>query len=119
MRNVQRKLDELRDEMARDVDALAEKVRAELVIPFCDKHSLKFVAGMGTWLFFTADGDQFGSGYDWTESRAGKIRMSKTLRDALSADVYYCQNDLGSLIPDYTSRAYDEAKAAKNETSAE
>jgi hypothetical protein len=38
-----------------DLNQLAEKVRIDVVKPFCDKNNLNFISGMGTWFFSVND----------------------------------------------------------------
>jgi hypothetical protein len=40
----------INDRHAQEIDALAVKVRTEVILPYCEKHGYDFVAGMGTWL---------------------------------------------------------------------
>ena len=81
-------------------DRVAVQARKDLVIPFCEKHGYKFVAGMGSWSFHREHGSeqrkQIGS---WNEDL-----LPKRLREVLQLDAIDCNNSLGSLMPDYTPK---------------
>ena len=46
----------LQHDFTKDLEELADRVRTDLVIPFCDKHGLRFVASRGEYGFYTYDG---------------------------------------------------------------
>lgn len=48
---VARRLARLHEAHEQRIEALAAKARAEIVIPFCDRHGVWFVSGMGVWSF--------------------------------------------------------------------
>ncbi len=41
--------------LERSILGLANELRRDVIIPFCDKKNLKFMAGMGTWIFVNED----------------------------------------------------------------
>lgn len=90
------------------VGAIADRVRTELVIPFCDRKGWRFVAGMGTWNFVKpkAKGHEGVSIWDEPTDAEGRRRFGVRLWNALQADVISGQS-LGSLIPDYTPPGYE------------
>lgn len=42
------------------IAALADEYRETVLLPFCRKHRLTFIAGMGRTVFYTEDGRSFG-----------------------------------------------------------
>ncbi|QPZ53291.1 hypothetical protein AchV4_0058 [Achromobacter phage vB_AchrS_AchV4] len=73
------------------VHKLAADVRAGFVIPHCDAHGLRFVAGMGGWAFYGQDGEPLDD-----------ARLPKRIAHALGLPTANPANDLGSLVDDYT-----------------
>jgi len=55
-----------------DVNTIAERVRQEVIIPFCDKHNLKFISAMGDWSF-SSRGDEGTDNDDWDQYLEGNI----------------------------------------------
>ena len=49
-----------------DIEDVANRARAEVIIPFCDRHGLKFDSSMGAYAFFDAEGHEQSS--DWEGS---------------------------------------------------
>lgn len=45
-------LQSIQDETRRRIEALADRVREDVVIPLCRRYKLNFVAGNGTFYFF-------------------------------------------------------------------
>lgn len=45
-------LETFRQEYENKLDALGERVRAEVVAPLCRRFNLEYAAGMGTWCFY-------------------------------------------------------------------
>lgn len=87
-----------------EVDRIGEAVRLAHVVPFCDKHKVKFTAGMGGWSFHGAaqEGrpgypDKAWASHDFSD-------LPKRLSAALLLDTAG-NNDLGSLINDYSPTA--------------
>lgn len=60
---VQREIDRIDDQLNAMIEKLADDVRTSVVLPICRKHRLTFIAGMGTYAFYNAAGDNFGSTY--------------------------------------------------------
>jgi hypothetical protein len=104
------------DDYMEEVYKIAALVREEIVIPFCDKHHIKFMAGNGTCAFFAMDDGLFEyherdgtmiCTHPWTV-----IRGAKTALDAILMPVpVYTETmpedfpgtgSLGSLMDDYT-----------------
>lgn len=50
-------------EARRRIDTIAEEFREAVLLPWCRKHHLEFIAGMGrtVTVFYTRDGRSFGS----------------------------------------------------------
>lgn len=85
-----------------EVDRLAEVVRQAYIIPFCNKHGVKFVSGMGGWSFH----GRKANGKAWANyDNAG---LPKRMASALARDLLNRANDLGSMTRDYTPPNYTE-----------
>ena len=77
------------------LDSEIARIQRETIIPFCDKHGYRFIAGMGTWNFTHKTRESIG-GWNSDELPA---RILSTLR------IEYPLNrgqDIGSMMPDYT-----------------
>jgi hypothetical protein len=86
------------------IDAAATQARTLHVIPFCNRHGWKFIAGMGTWSFRDSAGEHHGT-WEIDNEAAGRSFYGVRLWDALTAETIGGQ-DLGSLIEDYTPPGY-------------
>ena len=75
------------------VSAIAESVRGDEVVPFCDRYALTFKAGMGVWQIFNADGISIREG----SAYPGFLR----LEEILDTPVPGLEQDIGSLMSDY------------------
>lgn len=105
MNRYMRQLETIRLAAERQEEALIESIRTDLLVPFCDRVGAKFTSGMGTWMFRRGKSTQHSFEHDgpfW-----GMSRMLYTLLHAESA---YCNNDLGSMMEDYTPASYKEPK---------
>jgi len=102
--SLQKELDKLNAQYDKAATKLLSEARAKYVIPFCDKHSLKFVAGMGTWCFWK-NGDLWKGEQIWGDD---KEDMPKRLLAVLDAEMHNCPNSAGSLMEDYTSPTYQD-----------
>ena len=47
----QQELKKIKADFRKKIEALAERVRDEMVVPKCEEHDLHFVSGMGTYFF--------------------------------------------------------------------
>jgi hypothetical protein len=47
----QQELKKIKADFQKKIEALAERVRDEMVVPKCGEHDLHFVSGMGTYFF--------------------------------------------------------------------
>jgi hypothetical protein len=81
------------------IDQLAAQVRAEHVIPFCDRKGWEFSAGMGSWSFHDKRGRVYS---DWDNS----VGIPKRLRDMLRQDTFLHNNSLGSLMESYRPKGF-------------
>lgn len=84
------------------MQALANQIRRENVIPYCNRTGSEFISGNGTWAFF---------------DRTGKlvINLPKQLENLLQTEVENCRSptghfagivrciELGTMMADYTS----------------
>lgn len=55
LKQTEKKLRELYEMYTLDVELLIDKLHKEHVVPYCRRHKLSFVAGNGTWFFWTGD----------------------------------------------------------------
>lgn len=51
---LERQLEKLRARYERDAARVIAEAREKYVIPYCERHGLRFVGGMGTWCFRNA-----------------------------------------------------------------
>ena len=74
---------------------LMDKIRQEVVVPYCDRHLLRFSAGMGSWSFHTQAGV-----YLWEED------MPKRVVSSLEIDYPFNPGQqIGSMLLSYTPAA--------------
>lgn len=96
-----RRIEAIRDKADKDQDAVIADVRRDLLIPYCNRTKLRFTAGMGSWSL-----DKPGPyGNDQTYLHYGGEfpgRMPKALNAFLHERSTFSNNDLGSLMLDYT-----------------
>jgi hypothetical protein len=106
------------------VEALAMQVREQYVIPFCDKHGLRFVAGMGSWCFWDSKGtylfeamehigddwstDERGLGYLHSGEETKRYRCKRMLHLLATPPDGFNGSPLGSLMDDYTPKALEK-----------
>jgi len=50
-------LSAINEQCGRDLDDLADRIGEEIVAPFCRKHNLSFLAGMGTYTLSDSEGN--------------------------------------------------------------
>jgi phosphorylcholine metabolism protein LicD len=82
---------------------LANDIRNEVIVPFCDKHGLSFRSGMGTWIL-----EGHGKVYASWDEDVHRF-MPKKLYEALTIPWHLgARQDLGALIQDYTPANYKE-----------
>lgn len=86
-------------ECERKCDVAIEYARKKYVIPFCEKHGCKFIAGMGSWSFHGGSIGQMGG---WCDDRLPK-RLLAVLRNEHPLNH---NNDCGSLMADYVPTNY-------------
>jgi hypothetical protein len=90
--------EQVRKQAERALDELCEQLRAEFVVPYCDRRGYRFTAGLGSWSFDRPNGPperrQIGG---WNDEL-----LPKTLREVLRMDYFTDNNDLGSMMEDYT-----------------
>jgi hypothetical protein len=84
------------------VTELAERVRRDLVIPFCERYAVDFSAGMGSWSFH-GTGKIEGNYLSDSQRERGMPKLPKRLANALQLQVYNGQ-ELGSVIDSYDIR---------------
>ena len=102
---VKKALDEAATRYWEEVDRLAAIVTREHVAPFCNRHGVRFVPGMGSWGFH-------GAAAEATARRPARAwgvwdysELPARLADVLMADTITGQS-LGSLGRDYTPPNY-------------
>jgi len=49
---IESSLEEAFEKYAQNVDEILSKIREKLIIPFCEKHDLVFLAGNNDWSFY-------------------------------------------------------------------
>lgn len=112
----ERRLEALFETYEAGVQAIADEVRAKYLIPFCDKHDLRFVAGMGSWVFIDRAGTylfeatEYGGddwniredpiGFLWSGEGTTRYRCKRLLHLLNTCPAGYEQG-LGSLMSDY------------------
>lgn len=86
-----------------EFEELAALVREKYVIPFCNRHHLRFVSGMGEWIFSEGarDTGHYGCYGKWSDER-----LPKRLRDALCRSIRNGRQGLGSFMQDYTAPTF-------------
>lgn len=79
-----------------DLDALGEAVRADVIVPVCDRYGLDFVQGMGTY-FFSKGKTTYGS----ADEATGALRRAlEPIFELLNADATD-RHPLGFRVGDY------------------
>lgn len=54
------------------IEDIADEYRAEVIVPFCKKHHLKFLSGNGTWFFVAVRADKILYPWVFTGWQEGK-----------------------------------------------
>lgn len=101
----QKAVEALEREYERRVDQIAAEVRAKYVVPFCDKHGLRFRSGMGGYVF-DSQGQKTRDGFDVKYGDGavfGGRDLPKRLKRVLETDVFHRRQCLGSFMQDYTA----------------
>lgn len=84
-----------------EVNRIAEEVRRVHVIPFCDKHKVSFLAGMGRWSF---NGPAQKGRPGWPDKRWGDFEsedLPKKLSEVLHLSTVSSTTDLGLMVEEY------------------
>lgn len=74
-------------------------VRKTYIIPYCNKHKVRFICGNGEWYILNADGSEHAS---WGLDDGP---LPKRMYAGLSQGIYYGRQSLGSYCTDYTPPA--------------
>lgn len=98
---LQHELDRLARQYDREVDEALKRARIKYIVPFCDKHGLRFNSGMGSWSFHDSEGRYDGD--------YGCVKIPKRVREVLECDLVYRQ-DAGSMMTEYTTKTYRSAR---------
>lgn len=93
-------------EQDRAVTALADRVRSDVVVPFCRKHRLGFIQGMGTFYFYRGE-ITFGESYNLPNGTLG--RDMKRIYDLLRSEIDRVQ-ELGYYVQDVPEQSSQERK---------
>ena len=93
----ERALDAVRRRANIETDKIANDVRKRYVIPFCKKHGMRFIAGMGSWSFHKPGQYPLWND-DNIENISGSSRMLEALRSELPTNPGQA---LGSIIESY------------------
>lgn len=97
--SIEKNLQFLKENFDRQIQALADQVRAEVIIPLCQKHNLQFTSGMGVY-FFSQGRKTFD--YSDRDSSSYKRLGLKKAFDLLNLEVSY-NRTLGDYMCDYPS----------------
>jgi hypothetical protein len=68
--DLQRDIDGASEVYLLTIAGIADQVRSEIIVPFCEQHSLEFVCGMG--VFFFQDFAEDIVSHDWTVQEMNK-----------------------------------------------
>lgn len=99
IKNATRKLE---NKYIDDCNKILDYAREKYIIPFCEKHQCKFLAGMGTWMFMGGDIKHI---WEYEDSK-----LTKELSKILSMDYPLNRgNSLGSMMLNYTPKNYKES----------
>lgn len=101
-----RALDALRAQTEKSEERLIAEARAALLIPFCDRTGFRFTAGMGTWSFDKKDKRGHSVDIAGWDTPSLKRLPAGLLAFLQSDSVCYRNNDLGSLMEDYTPKGW-------------
>lgn len=93
MKQFKKRMQDIEKQADEQLTALAEQVRQEVIIPYCDKHKLYFQQGNGTWSFWT--------GYGFAEKQPPKHIVDKIEPDDCHSAFRY---PLFSYMQDYDAR---------------
>ena len=94
------KLEQAAEQYDSRIYAIADEVRAKLVIPFCKKHGCRFMSGMGTYFFY--DGGEIENVSLLSEWPYEVTPEVKEVFDALRLDFNNGQVELGEVVRDYS-----------------
>lgn len=97
-------VDAIRARTDAETDKVIDAVRADLLIPFCERTGLRFTSGMGSWSFDKRD--RYGVRQYYGAGDAIPGRIPRMLIDFLGELSVVCNNDLGSLMQGYTPSTY-------------
>ena len=95
MKSIKRLHDQAEREVACIEAKLCDEIRDRLVVPYCKRRGLTFIAGMGSWRFWKGD------------EQIDDDKLPREIRDALNRPCLSNSNvqDIGSLVPDYGGEA--------------
>jgi hypothetical protein len=106
MPNYLKQVERIMEEANARQDAVIAEVRRTLLIPFCDRKGWRFTAGMGSWSFDFSKPVNFADSLGGWDQEECKRLIPKQLLEFLQTDATTCNNDLGSLMEDYTPSNY-------------
>lgn len=94
MTAIQKELDAIKEAAEQAELAVVARYRDKYIVPYCNRHRIKLIAGMGEWYLV----DEQGRTGDVWEGRPIPVRV----REVLEAKVINRCNDAGSLMENYT-----------------
>lgn len=99
------KLGNIEQEYEHALERLCEEVRAEVVLPFCRKHKLTYLAGNGSYSFYTGATRQIDDVVNDPEA-AEQLGYPREEFDEifkiLRLDIFFGKQQLGSYLQDVT-----------------
>jgi len=114
------------------VQVIADEVREKYLVPFCDKHGLRFVSGMGRWFFIDKDGTHLDEAEEDIDPASNfgstSYRPLGYLHSGMETRRYHCKrllgllhlvpdgsrnSDIGDWIGDYTPAGHIDARGAE------
>lgn len=90
-------LETLLEEHDAALNALGDKIRSEVVEPFCRKHGFTYTSGMGMFFFTDTNGVNYSPAYNMPKGKVG--REMQEIFNLLNTDFAYNQC-LGYLVGD-------------------
>lgn len=97
MHNLQSKLEKMQAKIDSEAEALGDQYLRENIKPFCDKHGLEFLSGMGMNVFYLNDKPIYS--YDCPAKLRTKLKRFET-----ELGIIIAGRDFGQYLGDYTPK---------------
>ena len=100
-------LERIQAEADRATDALAERVRVEIIAPICERHGLEFISGMGSYSFADRGAGYFSTGRHFPNSQEcpGYLRCALTILELSTFDRFDLGHAVGDVCLDAAGKA--------------